>query len=81
MSIALLIGGGVAAASSGGFALAAHSTYGTIQSQQLTTVAAVESLDSKGKTYGNVSAALAVAAVALLVVGVPLFFATSSPSP
>jgi hypothetical protein len=81
VAIALLIGGGVAAASSGGFALAAHSTYGTIQSQQQATVADVEALDSKGKTFGNVALVLGIAAAALLVVGVPLFFATSSPSP
>ncbi len=81
VAIALLIGGGVAAAGSGGFMLAARSTYSSVQSQQQPTVSAVEALDNKGKMYGNVSAALAVAAVALLVVGVPLFFATSSPSP
>jgi len=81
VAIALLIGGGVAAAGSGGFMLAARSTYSSVQSQQQPTVSAVEALDNKGKTYGNVAAVLGVAAAALLVVGVPLFFATSSPSP
>ncbi|HUJ24675.1 MAG TPA: hypothetical protein VLW85_01565 [Myxococcales bacterium] len=77
LAIGLLIAGGVFAAGSGTFAaLAAHNN-STIQNTQQATGAEVDALSDRGRKYNGITIGCLIATGAMLVVGVPLFFATS----
>lgn len=81
VAIGLLIASGVFAAGSGTFAFLGAQTNSTIQNTPQPTAAEVDSLERRGHKFNALAITGLIAAGATLVVGLPLFFATSGSAP
>lgn len=81
LAVAMLIAGGVFAASAGTFSVLGAQTNSSIQNDRQGTFQSVADLEQRGKTYNSITYISLIGAGALLVVGLPLFFATDRGGP
>ena len=81
LAIGMLVAGGVFAAGAGTFAALGAQTNSSIQNDRQTTYKDVASLESRGRTFNSLTYVSLLGAGAMLVVGLPLFFATAGNGP